>query len=302
MKRIFVACTVIVLMALPLPAPSKARLVAIFPLRSTAEIAGQSETIVKAITAKIEATDGFEARLLPKPTGSFGDAAGSVGAEVYIVGQLLSVGDAYRLTVSSFSVATDKQIAQQVYDLKTADLPVTFDEKALFNAAPSAAPTASGLTATSLKTGVSSQFSTAAWDGGDVGKGRQTTVAANFNFRAPDCKLAVSSRLLVFGESMDSFWTGKASDLDPQSITAVPGIDPNLYAGIFVGNWKFGTENPTWTLYAAEKSGAPQFGYNGFAVAGLLSQFQHRINFALGVDPAPLISAIKDLIAQCSAT
>ncbi len=122
---------VIVCASLSVPAVAKAKLVVVFTLRSTPELAARAATVTKAVAARIEALDGYESLVVALPKDSPGAAAARAGAEIYVRGQLVASSEGYRVTISSFSVATDKALGEQTIVLGGTALPNTFDVAAL---------------------------------------------------------------------------------------------------------------------------------------------------------------------------
>ena len=93
-------------------AVAKARLIAVFPLRSTTELTPAAKQATQLVVNHLGAVEGFDAKLIPAPpTGSLGAAAAAVGAEFYVVGQLLKAESGYEIILGSFQTATDKSIA-----------------------------------------------------------------------------------------------------------------------------------------------------------------------------------------------
>jgi len=126
------------------PADARARLIAVFPLRSTPAVAIQASKTTQALLTRLSALDGYDAKLVANPkSGSLGAAAAEVGAEVYVVGQIVLVDGAFHISVASFRAATDKEIAE--YQVSVADpsaLPVQPDVASLLQEPVAAAPTA----------------------------------------------------------------------------------------------------------------------------------------------------------------
>jgi hypothetical protein len=102
------------------PVDARARLIAVFPLRSTPAIAVQASKATQALLTRLSAVDGYDAKVVASPsTGSLGTAAAGIGAEVYVVGQIVLVDGAFQISVGSFRAATDKEIAE--YQVSVAD-------------------------------------------------------------------------------------------------------------------------------------------------------------------------------------
>lgn len=95
------------------PADARARLVVVFPMRSTAELSTQATEISREIVTQLGNVDGYDARLVKAPvTGTLGAAAASEGADTYVVGQVLEGSNGLEVTAGSFSSATDSSLAQ----------------------------------------------------------------------------------------------------------------------------------------------------------------------------------------------
>ncbi len=129
-------CALFLLLAANSAAFAKARLIVVFPLRSTPALSNQAANASRAIVAKLAGLDGYDAKLLPEPTGeTLGKAAAAAGAEVYVVGQLLATESGYKISLGSFSAATDQSMSNYSAELTTADaLPDQPDIKLLINA------------------------------------------------------------------------------------------------------------------------------------------------------------------------
>ena len=90
---------------------AKARLIAVFTLRSTPALANEAKTASKSIVGKLSGIEGYDAQLLAEPkTGTLGAAAAAAGAEIYLVGQLTPSDGGYKITIGSFAAATDQPI------------------------------------------------------------------------------------------------------------------------------------------------------------------------------------------------
>ena len=120
---------------------AKARVVAVFPLRSTAALAKQSESVTKLIVARIAALDGYDAKIVPPPgIGALGAAGALVGAQSYVVGQLTDNGTGFEVSLGAFESATDRQFATYKVSIINVDsLPAEPDVKILVE--PGAVPT-----------------------------------------------------------------------------------------------------------------------------------------------------------------
>ena len=117
-------------------------MVVVFPLRSTPALASQAAAASRALVSRIAAIDGYDARGLENPKGGgLGASAAAVGAEIYIVGQLVSADSGYNLTLGSFSSATDRSIGEyQVSLANPASLPDQPNIRSLLEAAPPSQP------------------------------------------------------------------------------------------------------------------------------------------------------------------
>ncbi len=84
------------------PASAKARIIAVFALRSTAEDAPAALAITKAILSRIGSLDGYDAVLPSVPSGAnSGATAATLGAESYIVGQITAAeGDTFAIVAT----------------------------------------------------------------------------------------------------------------------------------------------------------------------------------------------------------
>jgi|ERR1700676_1811293 len=131
------------LVLLPKQTEARAHLVAIFPIRATAELAPRAAEVTRTVVLRLVAIDGYDAKALPNPTsGTLGMAAASSGAELYVVGQLLSSDTGYQLVLASFEAATDKPIGNYRSTLQaTTQLPDQPDIRVLLQSSISA-PTA----------------------------------------------------------------------------------------------------------------------------------------------------------------
>ena len=104
-------------------ADARARMVAVFALRSTAAESRQAAHLSIEIANVIAGQTGWDAKVIKQGTNSKGDAAAAIGAELYLSGQYAS-GHA---TLASFSTATDEKIADLTLDALGGELPKTAD-------------------------------------------------------------------------------------------------------------------------------------------------------------------------------
>jgi hypothetical protein len=95
------------------PVEGRARLVVVFPMRSTAELSMQAAEISREVVTQLGNVDGYDARLVKAPdTGTLGAAAAAEGAETYVVGQVLEGEGGLKVTIGLFSSATDGPLAE----------------------------------------------------------------------------------------------------------------------------------------------------------------------------------------------
>jgi hypothetical protein len=103
------------------PVNAKARMVAVFALRSTPEDAPAASAITKAIMSRIASLDGYDAVVPSLPSGAnSGAAAAGLGAETYIVGQVSAADGAYTVRLGSFDAATDHAMTTLRFTAKAA--------------------------------------------------------------------------------------------------------------------------------------------------------------------------------------
>jgi len=104
-----------------LPVMAKARVIAVFALRSTPEDAQAASMMTKAIVAKIGSIDGFDAVVPAVESGSGnGAAAARIGAESYIVGQVTASDIGYNVRLGSYESATDRPVSSIKFATKSA--------------------------------------------------------------------------------------------------------------------------------------------------------------------------------------
>jgi hypothetical protein len=106
---------------------AKARLVAVLTLRSTPELRAKATAISNEIVARLAAIDGYDARLLSASNARDVDAAAAIGAEVYVVGQLVQDGSALKVSVSSYDVASDHAITSTSFVTVAGHIPDAAD-------------------------------------------------------------------------------------------------------------------------------------------------------------------------------
>lgn len=109
---------------------ARAKLIVVFPLRSTQALASTAERLRRRIITQLAGLDGYDARAIDAPaTGRLADAAAGAGAAVYVTGQVLAADAGYRVTLGSFEVATDASVGR--YDAVTSAPDVLPDEPRL---------------------------------------------------------------------------------------------------------------------------------------------------------------------------
>ncbi|HEY8309429.1 MAG TPA: hypothetical protein VIG47_02685 [Gemmatimonadaceae bacterium] len=124
-----------------LPAWAKARLVAVIVMRSTASSHNRALTASKELANAIATEPGWDARVIPSNGRNPGEAAGLIGAELYVIGQFVD-GNSPHVTGAVFRVSTDERLSQFSYDAAPGSLPKSVNVGALLNGATgaSAAP------------------------------------------------------------------------------------------------------------------------------------------------------------------
>lgn len=116
------------------PAAAKARIVAIISIRSTPELKSTAALLTRQIASKLSQEPGWDARIV-SPNGKMaGEAAASVGAEVYVIGQLLKDANGMRLIIASFKAATDERMQDMAFVLPNSSLPSDANFLALLGA------------------------------------------------------------------------------------------------------------------------------------------------------------------------
>lgn len=99
-------------------ADAKARLAAVIVLRSTSTARDAAVKQSKAIADKISQEPGWDARTVDARGKSPADAAATVGAEVYIIGQYMD-GSPAHVSGAVFKVATDERLGTFSYDVNS---------------------------------------------------------------------------------------------------------------------------------------------------------------------------------------
>ena len=106
------ACTMLLMSSLLMGAPAgaKARIVVVFTLRSTPDLQSQATAVSHQIADRIGAIDGYDASVLPEPSGPAGPAAAQAGGVLYVRGLLAEDDSGMHATLGSFSAATDQPV------------------------------------------------------------------------------------------------------------------------------------------------------------------------------------------------
>ena len=146
----FIGLILLALFSLPRHAEARARLIAVFPIRSTPDLAPRASEVTHTIVLRLAAIDGYDAKSLPNPvSGTLGMTAASSGAELYVVGQLLASDSGFQLVLASFEAATDKPVGNYRCSLQTTtQLPEQPDIRTLLQSvSPGASATAAPDTA-----------------------------------------------------------------------------------------------------------------------------------------------------------
>lgn len=129
-----VLSTAFLAFAVPQSALARVHVVAVFPLRCASSLKGKAATIAHQIVQRINAQDGFEARIIA-PKGAAADAAAAIGAEDYLTGELVSDGGALHVDIVDHRVADDSRAGALSIDLDGASLPQAVDIASLFGTA-----------------------------------------------------------------------------------------------------------------------------------------------------------------------
>gem|GEM_PF-849647 len=154
MKRLLASILLMVgLVGSGLPVMAKARVVAVFALRSTPEDAQAASAITKAIVAKIGLIDGYDAIVPTIASGNGnGAVAAGVGAESYVVGQVTAGDSGYNVRLGSYDAATDRPVSSLKFSTKLAvgvsDVPDLHELIGLAASAMPSSTSASALAAT----------------------------------------------------------------------------------------------------------------------------------------------------------
>ncbi len=105
-------------------AMAKAQVFAVFPLRSTAELATTAASITQELADRLAQAQGYDAQLVQNSSGNPADAAAGVGAEFYVTGQVLGDASGYRIILATFQVASNHEISNITVVSKDGHLPV----------------------------------------------------------------------------------------------------------------------------------------------------------------------------------
>lgn len=147
---IFICSVSFAISMCPLGADAKARLIAVIILRSTAADRAQAVAASKGLARALSQQAGWDARLVDAHGKAPADAAASIGAEVYVVGQYTGANGG-SVEGSLFRVATDERLGNVSYHVgKGSSVPnaVSFDMLADTHVSPSPSPSPSPVVAT----------------------------------------------------------------------------------------------------------------------------------------------------------
>ena len=104
------------------PARAADRLIVVFPLRSSPELAPKADAVTRELLDQIGALDGYYARIVPMPTkGTMGDAAGKVGADTYVAGDLNEKPDGLEIRVDAYASNGDTSTGEYFAKLTNHD-------------------------------------------------------------------------------------------------------------------------------------------------------------------------------------
>jgi hypothetical protein len=93
---------------------AKARLVAVIVLRSTPSLRASAIKASRALAARIAQQDGWDARVIDAHGRQAADAAASVGAEIYVIGQYTGSSPAH-VVGAAIKVATEQRLSEFSY-------------------------------------------------------------------------------------------------------------------------------------------------------------------------------------------
>lgn len=124
-------------------AMGRAHLIAVVPIRSTAALQVQARGATRDIVQRLAQLPGYDAIALSPSGKREVDAAAAMGAEVYVVGQVLQAGADLDLALASYDVASDHRIGELRVRLVAAQMPRVLDVSVLVS------PTGSAVVASS---------------------------------------------------------------------------------------------------------------------------------------------------------
>ena len=107
-------------------ASAKARVIVVYPIRSTSDLRVLAHNLTEQVASRIERVDGFDAKIEHR-SGDLADSAAADGAEIYIAGQITALTLGVHLTLAAISVTTNKVVATQTFDLLEPRLPDSMD-------------------------------------------------------------------------------------------------------------------------------------------------------------------------------
>ncbi|HXP94291.1 MAG TPA: hypothetical protein VN905_12550 [Candidatus Binatia bacterium] len=125
-------------------ATAKAQVFAVFPLRSTSELATTAAGISQELADRLAQAQGYDAQLVQNSSGNPADAAAGVGAEFYVTGQVLGDASGYRIILVTFGVASNHEISNITVTSKDGHLPAEVTVAAVLKSTGQMAQGASG--------------------------------------------------------------------------------------------------------------------------------------------------------------
>ncbi len=106
----------------PVSAEAKARLIAVFVLRSTPPLSSIAWNASTDLAKQLAKKSGWDAKVV-RPNGKLpGEVAGIIGAELYVVGQLVDE-DGLHVRVALFRTATDERLQELGFPLTGNNIP-----------------------------------------------------------------------------------------------------------------------------------------------------------------------------------